>query len=101
MVIDLSRQHSGFIDGLRYRRGLIALPLAPETGPEQRGEWRHGGDHQGQKTRSNAAQHLLPPANRFCLPSKRPVLGAAAQIRKSTGSPQLLSESFFRASCEG
>jgi hypothetical protein len=45
--------------------------LAPETGPDQGGEWNHGGDHQGQKTRSNAPQHPHSPADWNLLPTLR------------------------------
>jgi hypothetical protein len=114
MIVDAGRKRAGFIDGLLNRSRLVALPLAPETGPDEGGEWNHGGNHQGQKTRSNAPQHphspadwnLLPtprlsPKNRL-LPSHRQSPDATAiaptgQVRcRSAGAPQLLRETPFR-----
>jgi hypothetical protein len=102
MVVDLSREHSGFVDGVRNRRRLIALPLAPKTGPDQGGEWNDGGNHQGQKTRSNAPQHPLSPADRICLPTsgRCTVRGRADSWPIYRLVAKCLGETLFHPSCE-
>jgi hypothetical protein len=64
MIIDLGREHAGFTDRLRNCGRLIAPPSDPDTSPDQDGEWNDGGDHQGPKPRSNAAQHRRSPHKR-------------------------------------
>jgi hypothetical protein len=82
VVVDLAGKNASFVDGLLNRRRLIALPLAPETAPDQGGERNHGGDHRGQKPRSNAPQQPSLPAAQICLPIKR--------LLRSRGRPNQL-----------
>src|ERR1700730_497476 len=99
MVVDLSREYSGFVDGLRNRGRLIALPLAPKTGPEEGGEWNHAGNHQGQQTRSNAAQHPLPPVEESaCRPTAVARRGRAESVNLSARR-NCLVETLFRRGC--
>ncbi len=65
MIIDLRSEQSRVADRALECGRAVVSPLAPKADSDQRGERHHGGEHQPEQSRSNAAkQHRLSPYSR-------------------------------------
>ena len=58
LVVDAGRQQAGFDQRASEGLGLVASPLVPKSTADESRERNNRGDHQSQKPRSNAAEHV-------------------------------------------